>query len=1108
MKNFFTVVVCMLLLGINSIYAQQIKGDFNKQTDWGVQTSFSGPDPTFTDMGITPDGWNALNVTQMGLKFPLVFSDGGRAGTDKSLKMMNRKLGAFGIGANSPSYVTLGTTWVYADILGVMSQLLGDKSDPDDSNGGSLGGIDFCFRPDSIVGYYKRSHGEQNPDEIAQIIMYSWIGTCKSYSPIGDGMDATPSLPKVALVDRDVDILGVANGGKPANGVTLVGKQVYSITGNLTDWTRISLPVDYLRPENPLKMNIIITSADYFNRPNIGAENKLWADDVRFIYNSKLKSVTIAGQALDGFDEDVMEYVLPATDANKAVMAVAFGKNAKVTISDLKDSKRVITVVDGSAAGVKSYTYTLVYKGAPTQLTWNEVNQADCVYGKAISIKPVSANTEGKFTYELSNPAVAEVIAGDTLRFIGVGEVKVIARQSAAGDYSPSILETPLVITVKKAPLTIGVKNIERVYNYSNDKFEFTYDGLRNGDASDVDKIFTVKPTASIPEQTLPSGKVLTTSRGVYVGEYPISVAGAEALNYEIAYTNGTLKVTPAEAIVIGIKAASMSAGQAIPALTVDYAKLIGEDKLDPALVFSVKPTLTTIATQDSPAGLYDITFATEGTFTDVALKNYKGITFAAKGTLTIKVVKTQPVFEDIVGFVKQAPKAQYEYAGYTDVLGKIEVYDVNGNRIDDSLLTFGSTATTILGVDKATGEYRLWGSVNNATGDVDITVTVKETDTTLPVTGVVCSTKVIKKQAVVKPADFALKMSNFKGNMADAIPVYAKSEDIIERDLATFGLAGAFNVYPTLNIETPDGVIKLSVDPDKSGSFLEDAVAKLHALPVGNYSFTLGEGSSTQYDYTFDNTVKGTMLVPNKSTVVVKGIDNLAYGRKEPFKFDIKANGTAITVYTVTENHIKATDTKGEYNVLTPGTDTLTFVIPATDTTVEETYSHLVTVNKAVLTITPKSITCEESAINIPDEYEIEYDGFVNDEDQSFLTALPIAYCQISEGAKAGDTFAILLFGAEAEKYDLVYKEGLFSVIKDSGIETGNMSDAIRVYAWQGNLYIKGNENAQPISVYTVQGTLVARYEGHESVIQTRLLQNTIYIVRVGNVATRVMMR
>lgn len=1106
MKKITTVIACVSLLGMSSIHAQQIKGDFDKQTDWGVQTSFAGPDPSFTDMGITPDGWSALNVTQMGLQFPLVFGDEGKSG--KCVKMMNRKLGAFGIGANSPSYVTLGKTWVYADILGVMSQLLGDKSDPDDSNGGSLGGIDFSFRPDSIAGFYKRAHGEQNPTEIAQIIVYSWIGSSKSYSPVGDGMDVTPNLPKEALVDRDLDILGVENGNKPANGITLVGKQIYSITGDIADWTRISVPIDYLRAEKPAKLNVIISSADYFNRSNIGAENKLWTDEVRFIYNSKLKALTLDGKALDGFDEDMMEYVLPAADVNKAVTAKAFGEKAKVAISEVKDSKRVITVTDETAAGEKSYTYTLIYKGAPAQLTWNEVAPANCVYGNVISIKPNSANSEGVFTYEVSNPDIAEIVDGDKLHFIGVGEITVTARQTAAGNYSPSVSETALAITVKRAPLSIGVKNIERVYNYSADKFEFTYDGLVNGDADKIDRLFTVQPVASIPEQTLPNNKVLKTSKGVYVGEYVISVTGAVAPNYEIVYTAGTLKVNQAAPIVIGIKAANMNAGQEIPELQVDYNKLIGEDKLDNKLVFSELPVLTTTATKDSPAGQYDITFATTGKLTDAASRNYKSISFAEKGTLTIK---SQPIFDEIVGSVKNAPKAEYEYVGYMEeYLGKLEVYDVNGNLIDNSRLSFSCNSPNAFGIDKNTGEYKLWGGVNGATGDVDITVTIKETETTLAVSKVMCHTKVVKKPALIKPRNFNLKASDFVGNMGDSFPIYVESEDIIARDLGVFGMLGAFTTCPALNIDTPDGVIKLAVDTEGSGNtFLQEAVDKLHALPAGKYAFTLEGGVSTQYNYTFDNAIKGIMLVPSKSVVEIEGVDNLAYGRKEPFKLNIKANGSIITEYTITTNHIKEAEAKGEYNVLNPGTDTLTFVIPATDMTVEEVYSQIVTVNKARLTITPKNIECKEGEIIIPEVYELDYVGFVGNDDKASLDILPVAYCQVTADAKEGDEFAIILFGAEAGNYDFTYKEGKFAITGSSlSIETDKSADLIKVYASDGNIHIEGNENAEPITVYTIQGTLIARYAGHEPVIPTKLSKNTVYLVKVGNYVARVMMR
>ena len=1109
MKKLITVVACTLLVG-NAVNAQQIKGDFDKQTNWGVQTSFTGPDPSFTEMGIIPDGWAALNVTQMGMNFPLVFGEEGRDGTGKCVKLMNRMLGAFGIGANSPSYITLGKSWVYADIMGVISQL-GDKSDPDDSNGGSLGGIDFAFRPDSIVGFFKRERGEQNPNEIAQIIVYSWIGTSKSYSPIGDGMDFTENLPKVALIDRDVDILGIQNGGKPANGITLIGKKIYSIGENLVDWTRISAPIDYLRAENPMKMNVILTSADYFNRPNIGAENKLWVDDVRFVYNAKLKSITIDGNTLDGFDEDTMVYVLPESDASKVITAKAYGKSAIVTVGEVKDLKRTITVRDESAAGVKTYTYTIIYKGAPAPLTWNSIDPNTCVYGNTIEIKPVSANTGGTFSYEISNTDVAEIQEGNKIHFIGVGEIKITARQAASGNYSPSV-SAPLTLTVKKAPLTIGVKDIERIYSFTADKFEFSYEGLKNNDVDALDNVFATKPAASILPQTLPNGVILKTSQGVYVGEYPVTVSNAVAPNYEITYKPGKLKVTPAAPVVIGIKAVNVDEGKDIPALIVDYSKLIGEDKKDNTLVFSKLPTLKTTAVKGSPVGTYDITFDGQGVLTETAKKNYQGISYAEKGTLTIKLVKTQPKFEDVVSDVKGLPEAHYVYAGHTDIIGRIEVYGVDNKVIDPALLTFEASGNNAFGIEK-NGDYRLWGGVGGATGEVDITVKVKETETMLAVSKVVGHTKITKKSAIVKPMDFALSPTDFTGNMADYFPLYIKSEDILPRDLATFGIQGAFVSCPTLKIDTPDGVLELAEDPDADSDYMfsAEAVEKLHALPSGKYPFTVEGGSSTQYDCTFDNTIKGVMLVPTKSVVEIKGIDGLVYGRKESFKPEIKANGKAITEYEVTMHYIsKVTNNaqEAEFNVLSPGTDTLTFVIPATETTLEETRTQLITVNKALLTVTPREVTALEGNIIIPETYELNYEGFVNDENESSLDVLPTAICQVREDAKAGEVYAIFLTGAEDDKYDFIYKEGKFVIGSEDGIIPENTSFDMKVFAAQGNLDIQGNEKAEPVAIYTIQGVKVAQYDGSESVISVRLVKDTIYIVKIGEYAARFIMR
>ena len=319
MKRRITLLFSTMLLASLSMEAQQIQGDFDKQTPWEKDSK-----------GTTVQGWDVLNVTQMGMmNYPLTFSDADydpNHPDGKSVRMECKFLGLMGIGSNSPSYMTLGKTWVYADIAGVMS----GGTDPDDSDGGSVGGIAFTHRPDSIVGYYKRTLGTENPDEPAKILLYSWKGTTSSEAPANLGTFADMSLktedaPRQTLVDRDIDILGTKNDGKPADGITLISKAEYDLKGSLDEWTRIAVPIDYQSEEAPEKLNVIISSSNYFDRSAIGDGNTLWADNVRLIYNAKLKQITLGGAVLPEFDEDVFEYVLPAAEGDKELVAEAWG---------------------------------------------------------------------------------------------------------------------------------------------------------------------------------------------------------------------------------------------------------------------------------------------------------------------------------------------------------------------------------------------------------------------------------------------------------------------------------------------------------------------------------------------------------------------------------------------------------------------------------------------------------------------------------------------------------------------------------------------------------------------------------------------------------------
>ena len=246
-------------------------------------------------------------------------------------------------------------------------------------------------------------------------------------------------------------------------------------------------------------------------------------------------------------------------------------------------------------------------------------------------------------------------------------------------------------------------------------------------------------------------------------------------------------------------------------------------------------------------------------------------------------------------------------------------------------------------------------------------------------------------------------------------------------------------------------------------------------------------------------------MLIPVESNVEIAGIDDLAYGRKEPFKIEITANGSPVTAYDVTRNFIQETSVPGEYKVLNVGTDTITFTIPATDLTVEENCTRILTVQKAALTVIPVDVTCKVGNVEIPDSYELSYDGFVNGEDESVLDVLPFVVCQVTESAGEGEVFAIIPTGAEDDHYDFIYREGKFTITGEQNITEHPAAGTLKAFFSKGNLYVHGNEHAWPIEVYTLQGVLAGSFDGHESIIPVSFSGTGVYLVRIGDYASKI---
>lgn len=495
MKKFFTLVASVLML-IGSAQAQQIKGDFEVWED-------CYPDGGENKVGQQPVGWTASNVFQIIVGKEFVFPAAGYMGT--GAKIMNDFVGMMGIGANAPAFVTLGKMWVFADMMGMLT---GD----DKSDGGVHGGVEFNYRPDSLVLYYKRKLGTEKPNEPGKVLIYLWKGTFKSKVVSAHDMneEGTELLDPVysEIDDQDRAILGrqeVIPADTKGDGI-LIGSAEYTIDGAVDDWTRLSIPIKYVEGENgkliPEKMNIVFSGCNYWVRADIGKDNTLWVDDASLIYNAKLSSLKVGDKDIIGFNEDTLNYLLPYNYNDRIIEAKAYGKDAVVTINTIKNGAdeivKTITVTctaEQTADATKTYVYTLTFKGESVgEIT--APGDVDNAYGDIFDLAFTSTNNEVPMTYVISNEEVLKYDA-ETKKFhaIKAGSTTVTARQDKEGLLSA--ISAPVSVNIAKAPLTMTLEawcqrgtNLSFTSNSSTDltnngiKFgiDFKYEGLKNED--------------------------------------------------------------------------------------------------------------------------------------------------------------------------------------------------------------------------------------------------------------------------------------------------------------------------------------------------------------------------------------------------------------------------------------------------------------------------------------------------------------------------------------------------------------------------------------------------------------------------------------------------
>ncbi len=363
MKKIYTSFLALAAIGL-AANAQQLPNS-GFEGSWADATPWDS-NGNKTSIGQNPESWYISHTAGMSGTGKAAL--GSKVEGFNSSNAVNLKQVSTGMGnltQNVPAYITLGTPWSTSK-----ASLFGGISN---SDGGTWGGLEFTGRPDALSLMYTRKRGSDKPDEKSSIIAYTWKG---SWSQANVPANITLGTAKtVTMENRDRCILGKSldgcQGGDVTcnNGVLIASLEQY-ITENTDTWTAVTYDFEYKTTDAPEMINVIISAGDYFGGASVvGKDNELTIDDVKLIYYSRLKSLSINGTTIEGFNPDTYSYTVDATlPEESAIAATALGNSgsANATIAlDTENNQALITVKNTQGAdidGKSVHTYTLQFK--------------------------------------------------------------------------------------------------------------------------------------------------------------------------------------------------------------------------------------------------------------------------------------------------------------------------------------------------------------------------------------------------------------------------------------------------------------------------------------------------------------------------------------------------------------------------------------------------------------------------------------------------------------------------------------------------------------------------------------------------------------------------
>lgn len=334
MKRKKIVLLSLALFALTAVRAQQL------------------PDPHFENWSEVYNkdaqlkDWHGSNVTQVGLKFTFMYQKQGRTGS--CAYVADREIGAIGITAVGPGYMSLGQPWQYMKGLTIRS-----------ASAGTEGGIAWTHRPDTMAVWVKRV-GPNTDKEDFHLLYYSWIGTAKS----SHYKNKVGGCTNTERINEESDIRSATDGNEC--GVDQPVKQVaegwYRARAKYNEWTLIKVPILYKNNGRPTMCNVIFSAGNYpAFRANDGLYdgNALYVDDVDLIYSSRIDKLLVNGKEWKEFNPNSDKVQICKVDGAQEVKLEALRgigtltniKGEKARFNGRKLDNKEMTVVQGDING-------------------------------------------------------------------------------------------------------------------------------------------------------------------------------------------------------------------------------------------------------------------------------------------------------------------------------------------------------------------------------------------------------------------------------------------------------------------------------------------------------------------------------------------------------------------------------------------------------------------------------------------------------------------------------------------------------------------------------------------------------------------------------------